>query len=443
MPSRSRRIAIVGSGPAGYTAALYAARAGLAPILFEGSVEAGGALATTTTVENFPGHPDGIAGPELMARMRAQAVRFGCEMVREDVTRLDLSGIVKQLTTADGAVLDVDAVIVATGAAHKRLGLPREDALTGRGVSSCATCDGAFHRDQHVAVVGGGDTALEEALFLTRFASLVTIVHRRRAFRASKVMQARALEHPRINVRWSSEVIGLDGEARLEAVELQDTTTGTVERLSVGGLFVAIGHRPNSQLVTGQLPVDDDGYVLVEHPSTTTAVPGVFACGDLVDRRYRQAVTAAGTGCAAALDAQHYLDGLRWPGEAPRQEDARSIPVPPVPNDRADSPAEAVDEHSLSRVLSTSPVPVLVDFWSDDCAPCQLMHPVLDRIAERFADRMDVVKVNVTANPAVVQDYAISSSPTMQLFVDGAVTHTIVGAMPEGRLTAELEPFLA
>ncbi|MCQ9368890.1 thioredoxin-disulfide reductase [Brevibacterium sp. 50QC2O2] len=305
-----QQVVIVGSGPAGYTAAVYAARAGLAPVVIAGSVSAGGSLMTTTEVENFPGFTDGVQGPDLMESMRAQAERFGARILLDDATRIDLAGAVKRIETGAGETFEARSVILTTGSAYRKLGLPEEERLSGHGLSWCATCDGFFFRDQEIAVIGGGDSAMEEALFLTRFASKVTIVHRREAFRASKIMAERVLADPKIEVSWNSEVAGILGETRVEGLRLRDTGTGEERVLPVTGVFVAIGHDPRSELLTGQVDLDDDGYVLVEHPTTATNLPGVFAAGDLVDRRYRQAITAAGTGCAAALDAQHFLAGL-------------------------------------------------------------------------------------------------------------------------------------
>jgi len=305
-----RNVIIVGSGPAGYTAAVYAARANLAPLVFEGSVTAGGALMNTTEVENFPGFRDGIMGPALMDEMRAQAERFGAELVSDDVTAVDLTGEVKVVTDSAGTQHRARAVILATGSGYRTLGLEGEDRLSGHGVSWCATCDGFFFRDQHIAVVGGGDSALEEATFLSRFAAKVTLVHRRSDLRASKIMQERAFADPKIEFAWNSAVETIHGEDKLAGVTLVDTVTGDRRRLDVTGLFIAIGHDPRSELLTGQVDLDANGYVLVEHPSTRTNVPGVFACGDLVDHLYRQAVTAAGTGCAAALDAERFLAAL-------------------------------------------------------------------------------------------------------------------------------------
>ncbi len=305
-----RNVIIVGSGPAGYTAAVYAARANLSPLVFEGSVTAGGALMNTTEVENFPGFRDGIMGPELMDNMRAQAERFGAELVSDDVTEMDLTGAVKVVKDGSGNEHRAHAVILAMGSGYRKLGLPDEDRLSGHGVSWCATCDGFFFRDQHIAVIGGGDSAVEEATFLSRFASKVTLVHRRDELRASKIMQDRIFNDPKIDFAWNSEVKEIRGEDKLSGLTLLDTVTGEERELDVTGLFIAIGHDPRSELLHEQVRLDEDGYVLVDHPSTKTNVPGVFACGDLVDHNYRQAVTAAGTGCAAALDAERFLADL-------------------------------------------------------------------------------------------------------------------------------------
>ncbi len=308
-PDETREVIIVGSGPAGYTAAVYAARANLSPLVFEGSVTAGGALMTTTEVENFPGFRDGVQGPALMDEMRAQAERFGAEIVTDDVTELDLTGETKIVKTAEGT-FHARAVILAMGSGYRKLGLPAEDKLSGHGVSWCATCDGFFFREQHIAVVGGGDSAIEEATFLSRFGSRVTLIHRRDELRASKIMQERAFADPKIEFAWNSEVTEIHGEDRLTGLTLRDTVTGETRELDATGLFIAIGHDPRSELLGGQVELDAEGYVLVDHPSTRTNMPGVFASGDLVDHHYRQAITAAGTGCAAALDAERYLADL-------------------------------------------------------------------------------------------------------------------------------------
>ncbi|GAA3379338.1 thioredoxin-disulfide reductase [Streptomyces sannanensis] len=305
-----RQVVVIGSGPAGYTAALYAARAALRPLVFEGSVTAGGALMLTTTVENYPGFRDGVMGPELMDGMRAQAERFGAEMVRADVVAVELTGDIKTVTDAEGAVHRAKAVIIATGSQHRTLNLAGEEALSGHGVSYCATCDGYFFRDQDIAVVGGGDTAMEEATFLSRFATSITVVHRRDTLRASRAMQERAFTDPKIKFAWNSEVAAIHGEQTLAGLTLRDTRTGRTSELPVTGLFVAIGYDPRTQLFTDQLDLGEGGHLKVDPPSTRTNLPGVFAAGDVVDHLYRQAVTAAGTGCAAALDAERYLAAL-------------------------------------------------------------------------------------------------------------------------------------
>lgn len=303
-------VIVVGSGPAGYTAAIYTARAGLKPIVFAGAIDAGGALMQTTEVENFPGFPEGVMGPDLMAKMQEQAEKFGADVRFEDITAVDFSGDVKTVTTDDGETFSATSVILALGSAYRKLGVPREEELSGRGVSYCATCDGFFFRDQHIAVVGGGDSAMEEATFLSRFASKVTIIHRRDELRASKIMAERAANDPKIEFAWNSEVAELKGEGKLAGVVLRDTVTGATREIDATGLFVAIGHDPRSAVVAGQVELDDAGYVVVDSPSTRTSVPGVFACGDVVDHTYRQAITAAGSGCAAALDAERYLAAL-------------------------------------------------------------------------------------------------------------------------------------
>jgi len=305
-----RDVIIVGSGPAGYTAAVYAARANLKPLLFEGSVTAGGALMNTTDVENYPGFAEGILGPDLMEQMRAQAERFGAEMVAEDVTAMDLTGDVKTVTDGYGNTFAARTVILAMGSGYRKLGLPDEERLSGHGVSWCATCDGFFFRGKDIAVVGGGDSAMEEATFLTRFAKSVTVIHRRDHLRASKIMAHRAQKDPKITFAWNSAVKAIHGDKSLTGVTLVDTVTGEERELEVSGLFIAIGHDPRSELIRGQVHTDGAGYVVTDGKSTRTNLPGVFASGDLVDHTYRQAVTAAGTGCAAALDAERFLADL-------------------------------------------------------------------------------------------------------------------------------------
>jgi thioredoxin reductase (NADPH) len=301
-----RDVIIIGSGPAGYTAAIYAARAKLQPLVFEGSVTAGGALMQTTDVENFPGFPDGVMGPELMDSLRKQSERFGAELVSDDVVEVDLNASPKVVKTETDTYL-ARAVIIATGSKYKELGVPGEKELSGHGVSWCATCDGFFFREQDIAVIGGGDSALEEALFLTRFGKTVTLVHRRDALRASKIMQERALANPKIKFQWDSEVLSMEGEGKISGLRVRNVHTREETVLPVGGVFIAIGHLPRSELFAGQLPINTDGYLDVEGQSTRTAIEGVFACGDVVDHVYRQAITAAGTGCSAAIDAERWL----------------------------------------------------------------------------------------------------------------------------------------
>ena len=307
MSEKIHEVVIVGSGPAGYTAAIYAARAQLEPVMYEGSVTAGGALMNTTEVENFPGFTDGIMGPDLMDSMRKQSARFGTQLITDDIVEMDLKGPVKTLKDGSGNVLRTKSVILAMGSAYREIGLENEKRLSGRGVSWCATCDGFFFRDQEIAVVGGGDSAVEEATFLTKFASKVTLIHRRDSLRASKIMADRAKANPKIEFLWNTEVTDVLGETKMQALELKNVLTGAVTRRDFGALFVAIGHIPRSELITTQVSLDAEGYVKVEGRSTKTNIEGVFACGDLVDHTYRQAITAAGSGCQAALDAEKFL----------------------------------------------------------------------------------------------------------------------------------------
>ncbi|MFS3127754.1 thioredoxin-disulfide reductase [Nocardioides sp. Bht2] len=309
MSTDIRNVIIIGSGPSGYTAAVYAARAALQPLVFEGAVTAGGALMNTTEVENYPGFRDGIMGPALMDEMRAQAERFGAELIPDDVIEVDLTGDIKIVKTATDTY-QARSVILSTGSAHRKLNLPNEDALSGRGVSWCATCDGFFFRNQTIAVVGGGDSAVEEATFLTRFAEKVYLIHRRDELRASKVMQERAFADPKLEIIWDSEVAAINGTESLESLTLRNTVNGETSELPATGLFIAIGLDPRSELFAGQVEIDDEGYVKVDSPTTRTNLAGVFASGDLVDSSYQQAITAAGTGCTAALDAERYIADL-------------------------------------------------------------------------------------------------------------------------------------
>ena len=302
-----RDLVIVGSGPAGYTAAIYAARAQLNPVIYEGAVTAGGALMNTTEVENFPGFTDGVMGPDLMDNMRKQAKRFGAELITDDVVEMDLKSEIKTIKDGSGNTVQAKAVILATGSAYREIGLENEKRLSGRGVSWCATCDGFFFRDQVIAVVGGGDSAVEEATFLTKFASKVVLIHRRDSLRASKIMADRALSNPKIEMLWNTEVTDVLGAEKVEALALRNTVTGEKSKRDFTGLFVAIGHIPRSELLLNQIDLDNEGYVKVEGRSTRTNLKGVFACGDLVDHTYRQAITAAGSGCQAALDAEKFL----------------------------------------------------------------------------------------------------------------------------------------
>jgi len=307
--SEIHNVVIVGSGPAGYTAAIYAARAQLNPVMYEGSITAGGALMNTTEVENFPGFPEGVMGPDLMDAMRKQAAKFGTKLITDDIVEMKLDGEIKVLTDGSGNTLQAKSVILATGSAYKEIGLTNEKRLSGRGVSWCATCDGFFFREKEVAIVGGGDSAMEEANFLTRFASKVVLIHRRDTLRASKIMADRAMANPKIEFLWNTEVIDVLGQEQMTGLKLKNTVDGTESERNFDGLFVAIGHVPRSELIIGQIDVDAEGYVQVQGRSSRTNLAGVFACGDLVDHTYRQAITAAGTGCEAALDAERFLSG--------------------------------------------------------------------------------------------------------------------------------------
>lgn len=351
-----RNVVIVGSGPAGYTAAIYAARAGLKPVVITSSVEVGGELMNTTDVENFPGFPDGVMGPDLMTKMQQQAERFGAELVYDDVTELHLDGDVKRVVTSYSGDFEALAVIIATGSAYRRLGLPSEDRLAGHGVSWCATCDGAFFKEQHIAVVGGGDSAMEESTFLTRFADRVTVIHRSENFRASKIMLERARNNPKIEWRTNATVEEILGDVTVSGLRVRDTVTGDVSEMPVTGVFVAIGNDPRVDLVRDQLELTADGTIAVEGRSSRTTLPGVFACGDVVDPTYRQAVTAAGSGCVAAIDAEHYLASA--PAELLAKVGERTVEDAAAP---VDAGAAAPGETASGEATSGGAAPATAD----------------------------------------------------------------------------------
>eukprot|EP01133_Synstelium_polycarpum_P020592 gene20592-24730_t len=426
-------VIIVGSGPAGYTAGVYTARAELQPLLFEGT-QFGGALMTTTEVENFPGFREGIMGPDLMEQMREQALRFDTDIRTEDVEEIDLSGPIKTVV-ANGETYAAHAIILAMGAAARYLGIPGEERLLGRGVSACATCDGFFFRDQDIVVVGGGDSAMEEATFLTRFARSVTLVHRREEFRASRIMLERAKANEKIRFLTNAEPVEVLGENSVTGLVVRDTVTGETSTLEITGMFVAIGHDPRSELVKGQVDLDDAGYVRVAPGSTATSVDGVFAAGDLVDHTYRQAITAAGTGCSAAIDAERWL--------ADRGDiTANTLDAAGHTVDVVVSNTVTITDDSFKQDVLGSDKPVLVDFWATWCGPCKMVAPVLEEIAGENSEKLTVAKLDIDANPAAARDFQVMSIPTMILFKDGKPIKTIVGAKGKAALLKDLADVL-
>ena len=426
-----RNTVILGSGPAGYTAALYAARANLRPLLLKG-LEAGGQLMLTTDVENYPGFPDGILGPEMMDAFEKQAARFETEIVAQSVTRVDLSERPFGVWAGD-LEWRAKTLILATGASARWLGIPGEQKLRGRGVSACATCDGFFFRDRELVVVGGGDTAMEEATFLTKFASAVTLVHRRDEFRASKIMQERVHSNPKVEVVWDTVVEEVLGEGAVTGVRLRNVKSDEATEFATDGVFVAIGHDPNTDLVKGQVDLTDAGYVIVREPTTATSVPGVFAAGDVTDVTYRQAVTAAGQGCKAAIDAERYLEDDRVRNhEMDQQASGKRGTNVAMMGDVTDGDFE-------ERVLG-SEIPVLVDFWAEWCVPCHMVSPVVEEIGRDKGETLQVAKLNIDDNPEVTRRFGVMSIPTLMLFKGGQEIARVVGARGKDALLKEIDP---
>ena len=439
-----RNVIIIGSGPAGYTAAIYAARARLAPLVLEGSVSWGGALMNTTEVENYPGFRDGIMGPALMDEMRAQAERFGAEIITDDAEAVDLTGEIKIVRDGSGNEYRTRTVILAMGSRYRELGLPNEKRLSGHGVSWCATCDGFFFRDQDIAVVGGGDSAMEEATFLTRFARKVYVIHRRGELRASKVMQERAFANDKIEFIWNAEVVDILGEDKVSGLTLRDTVTGAVRNLAVSGLFVAIGHDPRSELVAGQVHRNENGYVLVDHPDA-----------DERDRRVRRRRPGRPHLPASRNRGGHRLRGRVGRGAVSRRVrrhrgrrrtrcrtgGGRPLTIDSFGRIPVGDIKHVTDNDFVQTVLENDK-PVLVDFWAEWCGPCRMIAPVLEEIAANQS-KLDIVKLNVDENPETAAAYRITSIPALNVFSGGHVVKQIIGAKPKAALLRDLEPYTA
>ena len=438
MPSPAiENVVIIGSGPAGYTAAIYAARANLKPFLFEGYQMGGlpgGQLMTTTEVENFPGFPDGITGPQLMAQMKAQALRWGTEMIMEDVTKVDLSRRPFMVKSGD-CTIQTHSIIIATGATAKRLNLPSENDFWSKGISACAICDGAMplFRGEALAVVGGGDSAAEEAVYLTKYASQVHLLVRRDTLRASKAMQDRVLKHSKIKVHWNTETMNAYGDTLLQGLRIRHTQTKKISELPVCGLFYAIGHTPNTQLFKGQLALDDRGYIAVEPGSVATSVGGVFAAGDVQDHEYRQAVTAAGTGCMAALAAERWLTANNLAQEfhqtaAPEKSATAGEKVEyPEAADFNPNTTRHMGSYALRKLYHESDRLIMVKYTAPTCGPCHTLKPILNKVVDQFEGRIHYVEIDITEDPDIAASAGITGTPTVQFFKDKALAGELRG----------------